>query len=114
MRRRIRFRVLSKLPRVSLLVDRLERRDLLSTVQRVPSVAGLVAHPMFDVAPLVANTSPPPDAYTPGRIQTAYGFNKITFGSVKGDGTGQTIAIVDAQDDPNIQADLNAFDTQFG
>ena len=28
--------------------------------------------------------------------------------------TGETIAIVDAYDDPNIQSDLNTFDTQFG
>ena len=38
----------------------------------------------------------------------------MSFNGVAGDGTGQTIAIVDAYDDPNIQADLNTFDTQFG
>ncbi len=55
-----------------------------------------------------------PSGFSPSQIQSAYGFNQIQFGSVKGDGTGQTIAIVDAQDDPNIQSDLNAFDSQFG
>ena len=30
------------------------------------------------------------------------------------DGTGQTIAIVDAYDDPSIYQALDAFDTQFG
>ena len=36
------------------------------------------------------------------------------FSGVKGDGSGQTIAIVDAYDDPNIAADLKVFDKQFG
>ena len=40
--------------------------------------------------------------------------NSIQFGTVTGDGAGQTIAIVDAYDDPNAQADLKAFDTYFG
>ena len=62
----------------------------------------------------MANNAPPAGAYTPTQIQQAYGFNQINFGSVHGDGTGQTIAIVDAYDDPNIQADLNAFSAQFG
>src|SRR5205807_2169565 len=39
----------------------------------------------------------------------------ITFsGNIKGDGTGQTIAIVDAFNHPSIVADLNTFDAQFG
>lgn len=70
--------------------------------------------PMLEVGRLVANSSPPSGAYTPSQIAQAYGFNSIAFGGVKGDGTGQTIAIVDAYSDPNIQSDLNAFDTQFG
>ena len=36
------------------------------------------------------------------------------FGSVAGDGTGQTIAIVDAYNEPTLKADLAAFDSQFG
>jgi subtilase family serine protease len=61
--------------------------------------------------------NPDPNAYTPLQIQQAYGFNLIQFGSgghVAGDGTGQTIAIVDAYDDPNIAADLHTFDIQYG
>jgi Bacterial Ig-like domain (group 3)/Right handed beta helix region len=48
-------------------------------------------------------------AYTPAQIRAAYGIN-----SVADDGTGQTIAIVDAYDDPNIDQALDAFDAQFG
>ena len=53
---------------------------------------------------------------TPAQIRHAYGFDQITFnnGAVVGDGTGQTIAIVDAYDDPNIVSDLAAFDAFFG
>ena len=49
-------------------------------------------------------------------IRHAYGFDKITFnnGTVAGDGSGTTIAIVDAYDDPNIANDLHQFDLQFG
>ncbi len=87
-------------------IDHLESRSLLSTTS-------MVAHPMFQVGPLVANAIPPSGAYTPAQIEQAYGFNAITFNGAAGNGSGETIAIVDAYDDPNIQADLNTFDTQF-
>jgi hypothetical protein len=51
---------------------------------------------------------------TPAQMQTAYGVNLISFGGVQGTGQGQTIAIVDAYNDPNIIADAQAFSTQFG
>ena len=51
---------------------------------------------------------------TPSQIRHAYGFDQVNFGSVAGDGSGQTIAIVDAYGDPNIAADLATFDAQFG
>lgn len=105
-----RARVSLKSRRIALTVDRLEVREVLSTT----AASGFVAQPMFDLGSLVANSAPPAGAYTPTQIQQAYGFNQINFGSVHGDGTGQTIAIVDAYDDPNIQADLNAFCAQFG
>jgi hypothetical protein len=48
-------------------------------------------------------------AYTPAQIRAAYGISDLSW-----DGTGQTIAIVDAFDDPNIYQALDAFDLQFG
>ena len=48
-------------------------------------------------------------AYTPAQIRAAYGISSLSL-----DGTGQTIAIVDAYDDPSIFQALDAFDTQFG
>jgi hypothetical protein len=64
-----------------------------------------------------------PTGDTPAQIQTAYGINAITFGSILGNGAGQTIAIVDAYDDPNLvdsaapnygSSDLAEFDQGFG
>ena len=47
-------------------------------------------------------------------MRQAYGINLAAFGSVAGDGTGQTIAIVDAYNEPTITSDLAAFDANFG
>jgi Kelch motif len=49
----------------------------------------------------------------PQQMQAAYGVNLISFGSVQGTGKGQTIALIDAYNDPNIVADAQAFSTQF-
>jgi hypothetical protein len=48
-------------------------------------------------------------AYTPAQIRTAYGINNLAL-----DGTGQTIAIVDAYDNPNIFESVDTFSSQFG
>ena len=67
--------------------------------------------------------SPTPIGYTPAQIRAAYGINNVVFGTVTGDGTGQTIAIVDAYDDPAFvnstdpnfsTSDLAQFDKAFG
>src|SRR5205823_3938589 len=57
-----------------------------------------------------------PVGLTPSQVRHAYGFDQITFnnGTVRGDGSGETIAIVDAFDDPSIANDLAVFDQQFG
>jgi hypothetical protein len=78
---------------------------------------------------------PFPIGYGPADLAAAYGISNIKFGSVVGDGTGQTIAIVDAYDDPSFvneylppsapggaptlnpafaNSDLAQFDTQLG
>jgi hypothetical protein len=75
---------------------------------------GLTAAPQFVVGSFAANGSPPSGAYTPDQIQIAYGFDEISLGGVAANGAGETIGIVDAYNDPNIQNDLNTFDTQFG
>lgn len=60
-----------------------------------------------------------PSGYTPAQIMSAYGMSGITFTSssgakVTGDGSGQTIALVEMYSDPNLQASLNTFDAQYG
>ncbi|HEY2838140.1 MAG TPA: fibronectin type III domain-containing protein [Pirellulales bacterium] len=52
--------------------------------------------------------------YTPTQIRAAYGINAVSFGSTAADGSGQTIAIIDAYNDPNIRSDLAAFDSAMG
>ncbi len=53
--------------------------------------------------------------FTPAQIAHAYGFDQISLsGGAAADGSGQTIAIVDAFNDPNIVADLGVFDQEFG
>ena len=50
-------------------------------------------------------------SYSVSQIRAAYGINKIRdFGSRPADGSGQTIAIVDAWNDPTIVSDLDGFD----
>ena len=59
------------------------------------------------------------NGYTPSEITSAYGLNAITFTSssgstVKGDGTGETIAMIEMYSDPNLQSDLETFDARYG
>jgi subtilisin family serine protease len=50
----------------------------------------------------------PTEGFTPAQLARAYGFDP------EGGGTGQTVAVVDAYNDPSIEADLKAFDKQYG
>jgi len=55
-----------------------------------------------------ASSTASPVGFSPSQIEQAYGFNNVSL-----DGTGTTIAIVDAYDDPNIASDLQGFDAAF-
>jgi hypothetical protein len=57
-----------------------------------------------------------PATLAPDQVRHAYGIDSIPLfnGTTKADGTGITIAIVDAFDDPNIASDLAFFDTTYG
>jgi methionine-rich copper-binding protein CopC len=69
--------------------------------------------PAGNAAPL---SSPSPTGLSPTQIRHAYGFDQLTLPgtATAADGTGETIAIVDAYNDPNVRTDLQAFDQQFG
>jgi subtilase family serine protease len=97
-------------------VEPLEDRPLLSTggLLDLPAAPGVIAAAPSPLALPLGGGTPGPVGLNPAQIEQAYGFNTIAFqGGVRGDGTGQTIAIVDAYHDPNIQADLHAFDQTF-
>jgi hypothetical protein len=74
------------------------------------------------ILPLPAGSAP--YHYSPQEIQQAYGINNIILGGgIRGDGSGQTIAIIAAGDDasfvsstdPNFDSsDLHQFDVYFG
>ena len=57
-------------------------------------------------------------ALTPAQLDSAYGLNAVTFKSgtttVKGDGTGQTIAIIEVDHDANLATELATFDSKYG
>jgi subtilase family serine protease len=79
-------------------VEPLESRDL-------PAV-NLIARPNYTVKP--ADSSASPSQFAPAQILHAYGFDKLPY-----NGAGQTIAIVDAFDHPNVLGDLQTFDRRF-
>lgn len=51
-----------------------------------------------------------PAGYGPAELRSAYGLTEVS----EANGAGQTIAIVDAYDDPNAEEDLNVYRKQFG
>jgi subtilase family serine protease len=67
--------------------------------------AGATAEPAASASPY---------GFSPATVRHAYGIDATSFNGITGDGSGQTIAIVDAYNDPNIAADLATFDRQFG
>jgi hypothetical protein len=98
----------------TLRIEGLEHRNLLSLTVPGYATPDYVAYVAPNsVSPL---STAGPTGYTPAQIRQAYGINQITFnnGTVTGDGSGMTIAIVDAYDDPNIANDLHQFDLKFG
>lgn len=59
-----------------------------------------------------------PSGYSPADVVQAYGLGGITFDSPSGhpvlaDGSGQTIALIEAYHDPNLISDLQTFDQTF-
>jgi len=100
------------------ILEDLEARVLLShtiaTLSRSLASASSVKDSPQYVLYAAAGSSTPldttgPEGFGPSTLLTAYGLTDVT-----GDGTGQTIAIVDAYNDPNIATDLHTFDAAYG
>src|SRR5579864_3617567 len=74
----------------------------------IPRLAGCDANVVTDSAgkPL-ASTAPPPGALGPSRFHSAYNLPANAPNA-------QTIGIVDAYDDPNIESDLGTFSSYYG
>jgi hypothetical protein len=90
-------------------LESLEGRALLTAI----SLDSLVAQPVVAAAPFASTGVPA--GMSPSQVRAAYGFDKITFdGNVVGDGSGQTIAIVDAYYSPTVLADLQTFNAAYG
>jgi autotransporter-associated beta strand protein len=75
-----------------------------------------------DGTPLTAGYSQP-TGLTPTEIRHAYGIDSIAFNGLAGNGTGQTIAIIDVDDTPSLvsssdgtfnTSDLHKFDVAMG
>ncbi len=74
--------------------------------RRAPGTPGARPYLVADGATGAAAQGPG-GGLTPADLATAYGLN--TTG-----GAGQTVAIVDAYNDPKMNADLQTFDNQYG
>lgn len=84
-------------------IERLESRALLSA-------SALMADPIAQpLAHFAYSSGLSGSSQTPDMIRHAYGFDRVA-----GDGSGQTIAIVDAYGDSKIASDLDTFDKTFG
>jgi hypothetical protein len=90
-------------------IGHLEQLELRLTLSASP----IDAEPLAQIIPNVTNKHP--SGFTPAQMQHAYGFDQLSFaGGRAANGAGQTIAIVDAFNDPKIVSDLGVFDTTFG
>jgi hypothetical protein len=106
-------------------VEPLESRRLLSTAAANPVITPSVASVTADRGWYhggwggfggggfggggITNPTPASSALTPSQVAGAYSTSQSSTS-----GAGETIAIVDAYNDPNIQADLAKFDAQYG
>ncbi|MDF2258548.1 hypothetical protein P2L57_23330 [Streptomyces ferralitis] len=74
-----------------------------------PGQMACLAEARTDIAQhLSIGVNTTPSGYGPADLQSAYNLPSSTAGS------GQTVAIVDAQDDPNAESDLATYRSQYG
>jgi len=79
----------------------------------------LSAASLSDLSHVIATPAVSTSGYTAAQVTSAYLANNLSLittlkGTITGNGAGQTIAIVDAYNDPNIASDLATFDAKFG
>jgi len=98
-------------PAGNLGVESLEGRAMLTGCPPLATPSLLFNHALDGT---VALATVGPTGNSPAQIRTAYGFDAVSFAGAAADGSGTTIAIVDAYDNPNIASDLRQFDLRFG
>lgn len=74
----------------------------------VPARPAGTAKAGTDAAPLAASTTTPPAGWAPADLQKAYDLQGATSGS------GQTVAVVTAYNDPSAASDLAVYRSQYG
>jgi subtilase family serine protease len=90
-------------------LEALEPRVLLSAI---PS--SIVVQPAIQTAAITTAASSAIAGFTPAQIRQAYGINSISLGkNITANGSGETIAVVDAYRDPDLRPDLDTFDARF-
>ncbi len=123
-----------RLRRVRPGLECVESRFVPASLSLVGSLPAITAAPTIEPVPVAAagaGVSIQPGAWSqsspwglaPQQLETAYGFDSVIFGAAGGTGAGQTIAVVDAYDDPSLvdraaagygTSDLARFDQQYG
>lgn len=98
-------RLVSKLPLITVLILFLGSLSSQAVLAQSP-FQDITEHPPIHLRGPAAAT---PVGYNPTQIRNAYGFNLISS-----TGSGQTIALVDAYDDPTIANDLSVFKSTYG
>jgi subtilase family serine protease len=73
-----------------------------------PDLLEQIAHPPLQHTVTLTAATP---GYAPVRLMDAYSFRDV---DATAKGKGQTIALIDAYDDPTAESDLATFSTQFG
>src|SRR6187200_3797566 len=76
-------------------LEPLESRELMAA-DLSPLLSSPLFHPTLHEISPVATPTPVGSGYSAQQIRHAYGIDQVMFGSIQGDGTGQTIAIIDA------------------
>jgi hypothetical protein len=104
------------------------RRKRAAALSYIPAFDTLEPRMLMSVAPIFTptfvrhqpnlspNASPAVVAaqVSPSQMRHAYGLDAISINGITGDGSGQTIAIIDAFKDPTLASDLATFDADFG
>ncbi len=115
--RRTKHRATRLVPAV---FEALEARQLMSSTSDLIAVPlGIVASPAATFP--TGNSAPP--GFSAAQIRHAYGVDSIKFAGITGDGSGQTIAVINAYDNPKFvdtgssgfaNSDLHKFDVAMG